>query len=303
MKILFVVNPVSGGVDKGPFIIEATSLCDHYGLKYEVFETKGHNDKKRLLDQVRKFDPDRALAVGGDGTVLFTAVALLDMGIPMGIIPLGSANGMAKELMVSEDPMQAFLDFVCSHLVAGLDLLCINAKHYTLHLGDVGINANLVKSYEEDSNRGMLTYAKYFFEELNNTSPFPVKVIVDGEEYEEKCYMAAICNSQKYGTGVVINRKGNPMDGKFEIVCVKEVNAASLLEAGLSSFRDTFNRQKYSSVYQGKHAKLIFDRPRLLQLDGEVTGEYKEIEVKMLAGKVPLLTHKGNMHLTREGYL
>jgi diacylglycerol kinase (ATP) len=302
MKILFVVNPISGGVDKGSFLKEATSFCDHFGLQFKVFETTGKKDKEHLLEQVREFNPDRALAVGGDGTVLFTAVALLDLGIPMGIIPLGSANGMAKELYVSEEPMQAFQDFVCSHMIAGLDLLCINGEHYTLHLGDVGINANLVKSFQEDSHRGMLTYAKYFFEELNNTSPFSVKVIVDGEEYDENCYMAAICNSQKYGTGVVINQKGNPMDGKFEIVCVKEVNVASLLEAGLNSFRDTFNQQKYSSIYQGKHAKLIFDRPRLLQLDGEVTAEYKEVEVEMLAGKVPFLTHKGNLHLAREGF-
>ncbi len=301
MKILFVVNPISGGVDKSPFLKEAILFCKHFGIHHQLFETRGKNDQQRLLDAVREFEPDRALSVGGDGTTLFTAVTLLDKGIPMGIIPLGSANGMAKELFVAEEPMQAMQDFVCSHLITGLDLLCINGKHYTLHLGDVGINANLVKSYEEDSNRGMLTYAKYFFEELNNTTPFYVKVIIDGEEYDEQCYMAAICNSQKYGTGVVINRKGNPMDGKFEIVCVKEVNVVSLLEAGLNSFRDTFNQQKYGTIYQGKQAKLIFDRPRLLQLDGEVIDEYKEIEVEMLAGVVPFLTHMGNIHLSREG--
>ncbi|WP_114750643.1 diacylglycerol/lipid kinase family protein [Pleomorphovibrio marinus] len=299
MKVLFVVNPISGGVDKAPFLKEAIAFCDHFGITQKIFETSGKNDKKRLQKKIKGFMPDRVASVGGDGTTLFTAGALLDLGIPMGIIPLGSANGMARELYIAEDPMEAFQDFISSHLVAGLDMLCINGKHYTLHLGDVGINANLVKSYEEDSNRGMLTYAKYFFEGIKNSSSFQLHLIIDDKEYEENCYMAAICNSQRYGTGVVINRKGNPMDGKFEIVCVNEVNASALLNAGLNSFRETFNQQKYSSIYQGEHAKLIFDRPRLLQLDGEVVDEFKEIEVTILPGKIPLLTHRGNIYLNQ----
>ena len=46
MKLFFVVNPISGGVDKEPFLKNARALCDNYGLEYQIFKTTGKDDKK-----------------------------------------------------------------------------------------------------------------------------------------------------------------------------------------------------------------------------------------------------------------
>jgi diacylglycerol kinase family enzyme len=166
MKLLFVVNPISGGIDKEPFLNEAKALCNKYNITCLIFKTTGKNDEENLKKLLLEHLPDKVVSVGGDGTTLFTALALMNTGFPMGIIPLGSANGMAKELFVNPRPEETLKDVIMSDRIAGLDMLKVNDEYYTMHLGDVGVNAQLVESYEKDPNRGMATYARYFFEEM-----------------------------------------------------------------------------------------------------------------------------------------
>ena len=289
MKLLFVVNPVSGGVDKEPFLDEAISLCEKFNIEYYIFKTTGKDDEKQLKTVLQEFNPDRVASVGGDGTVLFTSIALLNSSTPLGIIPLGSANGMASELHINSDPIEALQDIIMSKITGKLDMLKINDAHYCLHIGDVGINAQIVESYNKDENRGMMTYAKYFIEELNNVDFFEVEVEANGEIIKEEGVIAGICNFRKYGVGVPLNIEGSPMDGKFEIVIVKEINAGLLIKAGLAKFDEVFYDDQNLVIISTDKAKIRFKEPKLLQLDGEVIDEFKELNVKILPGAIKLI--------------
>ncbi|MCF6171764.1 MAG: hypothetical protein L3J66_12365 [Bacteroidales bacterium] len=297
MKLLFVVNPVSGGVNKGPFLLEAKKLCSKYGIEARFFKTTGHKDEQALLLALQEFHPDKVAAAGGDGTTLFTAITLLNTGYPMGIIPLGSANGMAAELFVNPRPIEALKDLIMSELVAGLDMVVVNDEHYTMHIGDVGINARIVHAYSKDKNRGMATYAKYFIDELKRLEPFGMTIRIDGKVRREKGLMLGICNSRKYGTGVPLTLTGNPMDGKFEIVIVEKIDLTSLIKAGLSKFDERFHNSQSGKVFSTDKAEIEFDRPRLLQLDGEVIGKFKQLKVGLLKQAVKLITHGENRYL------
>ncbi len=297
MKLLFIVNPISGGVDKTPFLKEAKALCTKYGIDYYIFKTTGNDDEKLLKNVLETYKPERVASVGGDGTTLFSSVNLLNTLIPLGIIPLGSANGMAKELYVNPDPMEALRDLIMSNIIGDLDMLIVNDTYYSMHIGDVGINAQMVESYEKDKNRGMITYAKYFIEELKNMSPFEIEVIANDETIKAKGVMVGICNSRKYGTGVPLNLSGNPMDGTFEIVIVNQIDASTLFKAGLSKFNDSFHDSQNGVTISTDKATINFDQPRLLQLDGEVIGKFQQLKVEVIPGAVKLITNKENVYL------
>jgi diacylglycerol kinase family enzyme len=290
MKLLFIVNPISGGVDKEPFLNDAQRLCNRYGIALAIFRTTGKNDKEQIYQVLEKEKPDKVAAVGGDGTVLFVAICLLNSGLPLGIIPQGSANGMAKELQVNTNAIEALKDIIMSGVYAGMDLIRVNGKYYSMHLGDVGINANLVKSFSEDTRRGMMTYSKYFVEELKKTKAFRVKVDMDGDSVEELCYMAAICNSGRYGTGVILSNQSNLFDGKFEIVLLREKSINTFIDAALTKFNESFYKAEHTRTFSGNHARLYFDEPRLLQLDGEIIGAFAELEVEMLQGAIKIIS-------------
>jgi len=297
MKLLFIVNPISGGVDKKSFLQKAESLCNKYGIDFYIFKTTGKEDEKLLKNVLQTYKPDRVASVGGDGTTLFSSINLLNTSIPLGIIPLGSANGMATELFVNPKPIEALRDIIMSNIIGELDMIVINDKHYSIHIGDVGINAQMVKSYEKDKNRGMATYAKYFIEELVNSSPFEIQVKANNETIKAEGVMVGICNSRKYGTGVPFNLSGNPMDGKFEIVIVKQIDANILIKAGLSKFNDSFYDSQNGVTISTDKAYIHFDQPRLLQLDGEVIDKFQQLKVEVIPGAVKLITNMENEYL------
>ena len=124
-----------------------------------------------------------------------------------------------------------------------------------------------------------------------------MKVNANGKSNEYTGLMVAVCNSRKYGTGVPLNAVGNPMDGKFEIVVVEKVDTMSLIKSGLSKFNEKYLKSQYAQLIETTEAEILFDSPRLLQLDGEVIGNYDRLEVRILKNAVNLITHHDNKNI------
>ncbi len=292
MKLLFVVNPISGGRDKDVFIEDAKEFCFKYGIEISQFYTTGKDDVKRLKQEAEQNNPDRVVSIGGDGTTLMTSLALHGSDTPFGIIPMGSANGMAKELGVPADPLEALQDLIISKIIVPLDLIRVNKEHYTIHLGDIGINAAMVENFSKEQNRGWLAYAKHFVDAIKNSPIFKVKIQIDGKEYEHEAYSVLIANTRMYGTGAIINPKGNPHDGKFEVVVIKQNDISGIINLGLTAITEKALEalKGYSDIYQTNHAIIKPLQPKVLQLDGEVIGKSDEIEAEIVPSGVKYIS-------------
>lgn len=297
MKILSVVNPVSGGVDKQPAINYINKCTQYYGIDSHIYQSNGKDDDENIVRLIEEFKPDKIVTVGGDGTTLEVASIIKDYQIPLGIVPMGSANGLAMELGVRGDYRDAFNEILMSNLTCQLDMVKVNGEHLSIHIGDVGLNANIIKGYEAEKSRGMLAYAKHFFRSLGENKVIDVTIETDEGNYEARGYMVAIANSRKYGTGVILNDKGNPLDGRFEIVILKEMNITYLLQAGLSALNETFAAHDNIFSVSCKKAKLTFNSPQELQLDGEMIGQFEEISVEIMPAAVKLITTQNNPFL------
>ncbi len=286
MKLLFVVNPVSGDIDKKQFLQEATKLCSNKLIEYRFFKTTGVDDKENLKKVIREYSPDKVASAGGDGTTLLTAVCLKNTGIPMGIIPLGSANGMANDLAVNRDPLIALADLIHSEKYLDLDLILINDKYFCIHIGDIGFNAKIIEDYSKDPRRGKITYLKYFIKAYYSKQTFEYEILANKKVYKGKAIMIGICNGRKYGTGVPLNKNGNPFDGKLEIVLVNYATAKTLLSAGLSIFNDDYIDIHNAQVIESNEVSIFLSEKKILQLDGEIIGKVDEIHAKVLKGAV-----------------
>lgn len=110
--------------------------------------------------------------------------------------------------------------------------------------------------------------------------------------------MVAICNARKYVTGLPLSVDGNPMDGKFELVLITNIDTKSLIKGGLASFDDKFIDIDSGRQVVTEYAEIVFDQPRLLQLDGEVIGKFEKIKVEMLKGAVGYITNSDNIYLS-----
>ena len=280
------------------FLQNAEKYCQKYGIDIHYFRTTGEDDIQKLAAEVEKESPDRVVSIGGDGTTLMTSLALQGSDVPFGIIPMGSANGMAKELSVPADHMSAFQDIVASQIIVPMDLVKVN-DDYTIHLGDVGINAAMVENFAKEEGRGWAAYAKHFVDAVSNAELFHVTIEADGKTYEHDAYSFLIANTRMYGTGAIVNPEGNPHDGKFELVVVTKKDWSGIINLGLSAIDPTAINalEGYAEVYQVESAVVRFDRPKVLQLDGEVIGKTEEIKTSIVPAGVKYITTKENFFL------
>ena len=293
MKLLFVVNPISGDLDKKAFLNDAKRICDEHGIACSTFTTSGINDEVNLTQYIQEFEPDRVAASGGDGTTLLTATCLKNSSIPMGIIPLGSANGMANDLGVNSDPHAALLDLIYSEVFLDMDLILINENLFCIHIGDIGFNAKILANYAKDPKRGKLTYLKYFIKTYYSNEAFDYEIHANKKVYQGKSIMIGICNGRKYGTGVPLNKNGSPFDGKFELVIVNYANTAALLRAGLSIFNENYIDIHNAKVIECSEALILLPKKKLLQLDGEIIGKVDEVHAKILKGAIRYINQRG----------
>ncbi|KOH42736.1 diacylglycerol/lipid kinase family protein [Sunxiuqinia dokdonensis] len=279
-KILFVINPISGDIDKNDLLERIKTFSEQRHFTFEVYHTKGQHDAKLISESIEKYEPDKVVAVGGDGTCNLLAKILMNKNIRMGIIPLGSANGMAKELEIPQNPDKA-LETIVADKTKAIDLLVINRAYISMHLADVGINAQVVKRFERDQIRGFPGYAKHFIQELFAAKPLKFKVTLDGRKIIKKAYMVVIANATKYGTGAMINPRGNISDGQFEIIFVRPYSVWHLFQMIVPFFTRKIHELDYIKSFSGKKATIHNYEKKELQIDGELIGRLKEINVEI----------------------
>jgi diacylglycerol kinase (ATP) len=151
-NIIFVVNPISGDVDKTQYI-EATKLfAESENLEFILFETTGEDDIAKIKSLYNQHKPDRIIVAGGDGTIKMVAEALEKHDVILGILPAGSANGLSVDLNLPTT-LEENLNIAFHNNYMEMDMISINGKK-SLHLSDLGLNADLVKNYENSEIRG-----------------------------------------------------------------------------------------------------------------------------------------------------
>ena len=277
-----IVNPVSGGIDKSGFI-EATALyAANENLNFVLYETTGNDDTKKIKDIYNSFKPERIIIAGGDGSIKLIVEALENVDVIFGILPAGSANGLATDLNLPKT-LEENLKICFHNNYMEIDIVVINGKK-SLHLSDLGLNAALIKNYENNAQRGKWGYALQAFNTLlDREEPFNATIKANGEIYECLAHMIVVANSQKYGTGVTINPNGVMNDGKFELVIIKNLDL--LVFGKIITGNLPVNTDDIEIISTDK-AIIKTDKPVSFQIDGEYYGLETELDISVATQKM-----------------
>lgn len=288
-RVLFVVNPISGGIDKSGIIEHIKGEIHQKKGELYIFYTTGKNDKEEVTRVFDQFKPDRILVAGGDGTLKLLAEILKDQAIPIGLLPAGSANGLAENLQLKTDIKENARVALGENFVV-VDCIEINGE-LCLHISDIGLNAALIKNYEEGNIRGKLGYVIQSLPTLLKTDyPFDFKIKAEGETIERKAVLLAIANAKKYGTGSKINPSGSILDGKFEILIFKKLDLPQILK----TFRENVAPDKdFLEIISVKEATIQCANDVPFQIDGEYRGSVREVEAKISTYKVKIAVPEG----------
>lgn len=276
LKILFIINPGSGNAD-----INWPGEIKDYFLdlphKIELFELPKPCNKKQIADKIISAKPDRVIATGGDGTVKLVAECITDTNITLGILPAGSANGLAKELGIPATPKEA-LDIATGDYHQTIHLVKVNDE-VCIHLSDIGFNAYVVKKFDQLNHRGMWGYVKAAWKVLWQHDKMELSIQINNEYIHRKAAMVVIANATRYGSGAVINPAGKLDDELFEVVLVKKISFTELFKMMVT--HQPYNKEK-TELLQTRELTIECKRKVHFQVDGEYLGKVKKVKAALM---------------------
>lgn len=278
-EYLLVVNPIAGGNDKTDLIEAAREYAKNQNVLLIEYETTGKDDESRIKELYEKHKPKRVMVAGGDGSVKMIAEAIGHKDVIIGVLPAGSANGLSVDLKLTDD-VEENLEIAFKGGYMEMDMVSINDKK-SLHLSDIGVNAELIRNYENSSLRGKLGYMLQAFNTLTELrDPFHVIIEANGDTVETKARMVVIANTQRYGTGVTINPVGKMDDGKFEIVILKSLDVFFI--GRILAGKMPLDKSEDVEIISTDEALITTDVPVCFQIDGEFCGEIDRLDIKIL---------------------
>ncbi|GAB3889467.1 diacylglycerol/lipid kinase family protein [Spirosoma agri] len=287
MVFLFAINPVSGGKAKTDWETGITNYFKDSPHNAELLLLDGKTDEKRLNEKIAQLKPDRVVAVGGDGTIKFVAEQLLDTKIPLGILPAGSANGMARELGIPPD-VEGSLNVLVDGVLKPTDLISVNGE-ICLHLADIGLNAQLVKHYQQNNLRGKLGYLRGVVNVLQKHRLLRLDIKLGDECISRAAFMIVLANARMYGTGAIINPDGDPFDGKFEVVIFRRLSFWEILKL-FWRYRP-FDPKKIE-IFPATSVTIETHRKAYFQTDGEYVGRITKLQADIRPGALTMIVPK-----------
>lgn len=282
-KLLFIINPASGNRETNWRTIIENYFEDRPCL-IDFFNLPTDCDLQKIIDKIETFMPQQVIAVGGDGTVKLVAECLLQKNIPLAILPAGSANGLAKELGISSDPILALDGFMMGcvkriHAIKINDQLC-------LHLSDIGFNAFVIKKFETQAGRGMWGYLKASVKALWSHPHLIIEMRLQQEKIKFKAAMVVIANATQYGTGARINPIGKLDDDVFEVIAVKKISLRELFKMIIS--HEAYDPQK-TAIFQTNTLLIRSRKKAHFQVDGEYLGKVNIVKADIILDALEII--------------
>lgn len=283
MKFLFIINP-SAGRKKTDWEKTIRDYFAGSAHSIHLFNLPYPCQPKQVKQAIQDHQPDRVIAVGGDGTLKLVVESSIDLKVPIGILPGGSANGMAKEIGIDNDPQKA-LDIAVNGKANLIDLIRINDE-LCIHLSDIGFNAFVVKTFETFDARGMWGYLKAAWKVLWRNRRMQVTIATDNEFVKLEAAMVVLANASKYGTGAVINPEGALDDGLFEVIVMKKIAFSEIVK--MMTTHKPYDPKKVE-LFHTTSLNIASKHRAHFQVDGEYLGKVNSVKASIVPGSLQII--------------
>ena len=264
-----LVNP---NARRGPPALEVIDQLAAGGV--DVVVERFSSPTEVSADIVRRAgETDLVIVCGGDGTVGAAARGLLQTGLPLGVLPLGTANDLARTLGLPLD-LPAAADVIIRGRTERIDMGEVNG-HPFFNVASIGLSADLARGLTRESKRrwGRLAYALRALQVLFAARPFHAEVVNRQERIELGTLQIAVGNGRHYGGGSVIHEHASIVDGHLDLY---SLDPRSVWKLALMF--DTFRRGRHGVWAEVRTSKCVeFDvrtrKPRSVNADGDIVTQ------------------------------
>ena len=277
-KYVFVINP-NAGVKKKINIEEFIASQFPKTIAYDIIIWENADDITPIAQQIKTKNYSFVIACGGDGTVNMVAALVVNTKMALGILPLGSGNGLARSNGIPMDLLKA-LTIIVNAKTEIIDSGTINNNPFFCTAG-IGFDALIAHKFAESTKRGFFTYFKTSISEFINYKPLTYVITVDGKKIETPAFLITVANAGQWGNDVYIAPEAKLNDGLFHISVLKPFPWITFLSFGIKLFSKKAHTFKYLLSIIGKKVEIEFDNELPVHYDGEPLLVKEKICIEM----------------------
>lgn len=279
-NIIFIINPISG-VKRGSHLSESIEkYIDSEKFNCELKYTQYQGHAVKLSKEAVEKKTDIIVAVGGDGTINEVASQMLKTKVVLGIVPLGSGNGLARHLGIPRMLISA-LKLINEYQVTDIDTASINGKPF-ISIAGVGFDAEVARLFAQVKRRGFFSYANLITNNYIRYKPKKYKIeFDDGKIIHTEALFISFANSNQFGYNTAIAPNAQLRDGQLDVCIVQKPNIFRLpIIANLMLLR-AIDKSQYVETIRASHFRVRQTRNRVVNIDGEAFKISKELEIKV----------------------
>lgn len=210
---------------------------------------------------------------GGDGTMNAASAALHDTGLPLGILPLGTANDLARTLGIPDEP-EAAAAVILSGRTRVLDLGCVNG-HLFFNVASLGLSVDITRRLSRLMKRrfGVFAYPAAAAAVLATASRFHATLSVDGQATAVRTMQISVGNGRYYGGGMVVDAGAEIDDGMLHVYSLEPARRWRLLLMARAFRAGDHERLDEVRTLQSDRVTIDTRRPRRISADGEIVTQ------------------------------
>ena len=266
-KVLLIVNPVSGTRSKRGLETTVRQRLARAGAVVRTVMTEGPNHASALASEAVRDGIDCVIAAGGDGTVNEIATALSHTRTALGVIPLGSGNGLARTLGIPQD-VNAALDIICAGNMLRTDRGMVNGRPFYCTFG-VGFDAAVSEKFAAEKRRGRVTYVRNVIREFLHYSPECYTISFNGKIFTKRAFLIAVANASQYGNNAYIAPHDKMTDGFLDLIVVHDGPPISTVKVGVDLLAGNIDRNARIDTFRVQSAVISRIGGGSVHVDGE----------------------------------
>ncbi len=266
-KVMLIINPISGTDSKqGLKEMVETSLAS-IGWVVDTHFTSGRGDATRLARMAVESGYYAVLAAGGDGTINETATGLCGSDVPLGILPAGSGNGLARHLDIPIDSELA-LKVIEENRVVACDYASVNDRPFFCTFG-LGFDAAVSHRFARQSRRGIISYVRSALSEYISYQSETYTISANGKIITEQAFVVAVCNASQYGNNAYIAPEASVTDGLLDVTVIHAGNPIDAAVVGFDLFAGYINRNTMIRTFRTPSLVIYRNGDGPAHIDGE----------------------------------
>jgi len=216
---------------------------------------------------------DLIIIGGGDGTLSQAADGLIEAGLPLVILPLGTANDLARTLGIPTD-LRAAADVILQGHSKRIDLGWVNGTHF-FNVASIGLTTGLTRrlSRQTKSRWGILAYAFAAIGVGFRARPFTAEIRTENETVQVRTIQIAVGNGRHYGGGMIVDENARIDDGQLHLVSLEVDNWRQLVPLIPALRTGTFAATTRVRTLQGREFEIHISKKKRKKVlaDGELT--------------------------------